>query len=90
VTQALAQALRSSVVALQRASRSSRLLESANRVAALSLLAYREGAQALPTVLEAQRTAREAQAQYVEDVAAARNTASLVRLLTLTANRTDQ
>jgi cobalt-zinc-cadmium efflux system outer membrane protein len=90
VTQALARALRASVVALQRASRSARLLDAANRVATLSLLAYREGAQALPSVLEAQRTAREAQAQYVEDVAAARNTAALVHLLTLTANRTDK
>ncbi|MFI5309984.1 MAG: TolC family protein [Gemmatimonadales bacterium] len=90
VTQALARALRSSVVALQRASRSGRLLTAANQVATLSLLAYREGAQALPSVLEAQRTARESQAQYVEDMAAARNSAALVHLLTLTANRTDK
>ena len=90
VNEALSRALRASVVALQRSSRSGRLLDAANSVATLSLLAYREGAQALPSVLEAQRTAREAQAQYVEDVAAARNTAALVRLLTLTANRTDK
>ena len=41
-------------------SRSEQLVASANSVAQLSLLAYREGASALPSVLEAQRIAREA------------------------------
>ena len=63
---------------------------SANRVAQLSLLAYREGASALTNVLEAQRIARETLAQYVDDVAAVRNAAGVVRLLTLTAHRNDQ
>jgi hypothetical protein len=90
VNAALARAHRAAAVAQERAARSQRLLEGANRVASLSLLAYREGAAALASVLEAQRTARETLAQYVEDVAAARNAAGLVRLLTLTANRTDK
>jgi outer membrane protein TolC len=63
--------------------RSERLLDASNRVASLSLLGYREGAYPLPNVLEAQRTARGAQTQYVDDVAAARNAAGLVRLLEL-------
>ena len=86
----LERARRALAVAQARAARSQRLLDGANRIAALSLLAYREGASPLSSVLEAQRTAREAQAQYVEDLAAVRNTAGLVRLLTLTANRTDK
>jgi cobalt-zinc-cadmium efflux system outer membrane protein len=83
---ALARARRSQAVATERAARSQRLVDGANRVAELSLLAYREGAAALPSVLEAQRTAREALQNYVEDVAAARNAAGLVRLLTITSN----
>ena len=66
-----------------RAERSARLVSSADRVAALSLLAYREGASTLVSVLESQRSARETLSQYLVDVALARNTAALVRLLTL-------
>jgi hypothetical protein len=68
--------------------RSQRLVDGAARVASLSLLAYREGAVGLPSVLEALRTSREAVAQYLDDLVAARNTAGVVRLLTLTANGT--
>lgn len=86
---ALARAQRTVVVARERQARSARLVEGAQRVAELSLLAYKEGAAALPSALEAQRTAREAQAQYLDDVAALRNAAGLVQLLTLTTpNRT--
>ena len=84
----LATARREAMLARQRVARSQRLVDGAGKVASLSLLAYREGAVALPSVLEAQRTAREAVAQYLDDLAAARNTAGVVRLLTLTANRT--
>jgi outer membrane protein, heavy metal efflux system len=87
--QQAAQARRELALALDRLKRSEQLVSSANRVAQLSLLAYREGASALPNVLEAQRTARETLAQYVDDVAAARNAAGVVRLLTLTAHRND-
>lgn len=72
-----------------RAERSARLVANANRVAALSLTAFREGAAALPNVLVAQRTAREALAQYITDVAAARNALGLLDLLTLTATGTN-
>lgn len=86
VLSALARARRAQAVAAERAVRSQQLVGGANRVATLSVLAYREGAAALPSVLEAQRTAREALQNYVDDVAAARNAAGLVRLLTITLN----
>lgn len=76
--------------AQERLARSSRLVGAADRIAALSLLAYREGAAALPAVLEAQRTAREALIQYFEDVAAVRNATGLLHLLTLTEGRSDR
>jgi len=85
LTAAVAQAERVAAVARLRAERSATLVAGADRIAALSLLAYREGAFTLPNVLEAQRTARAALSQYIDDVAAARNAAGLVRLLSLTA-----
>lgn len=85
VTAALEQAQREWVLAIQRASRSTQLVAGANRVVTLSLLAYREGAASLPSVLESQRTSREVLGQYVEDVAAAQNAQSLVHLLERTA-----
>ncbi len=65
-----------------RATRSARLVASADRISALSLLAYREGASTLLLVLDAQRTARETLAQYFDDVAASRIANSVLRLLT--------
>src|SRR5437870_2130859 len=79
---ALARAQREFAVAMARVQRDRRLLASADRVAAMSLQAYAEGAVALPNVLEAQRNAREALGRYVDDVAAASNAAAAVRLLT--------
>jgi cobalt-zinc-cadmium efflux system outer membrane protein len=87
--QQAARARRELTLALDRLRRSAQLVASANSVAQLSLIAYREGASALPNVLEAQRIARETLAQYVDDVAAARNAAGIVHLLTLTAHRTE-
>ncbi|QJR35748.1 TolC family protein [Gemmatimonas groenlandica] len=58
------------LAARRRAEQSLRLLASAERVGALSLLAYREGATTLVSVIEAQRVAREARAQWLEDLAA--------------------
>jgi hypothetical protein len=46
----------------------------------MALRAYAEGAVALPSVLEAQRTSREALARYIDDVAAALDAAAAVRL----------
>lgn len=85
VNAAIAQARRASTVARARAERSARLVAGADNIAALSLLAYREGASSLLNVLEAQRTSRATLAQYIDDLASARNAAGLVRLLSLTA-----
>jgi outer membrane protein TolC len=80
-----ARAEREFVVARERVARSMRLAESAERVVSLSILAYREGATTLPLVLEAQRTSAETLFQVVDDIARVRNTAGLIRLLSLTA-----
>jgi cobalt-zinc-cadmium efflux system outer membrane protein len=88
--QQAARALRELAVARDRLARGERLVTAADSVARLSLLAYRDGASALPNVLEAQRTARETLSQHVDDLAAVRNAAAIVRLLTLIVHRNDQ
>ena len=72
------QALRARVV------RDSALVATAQRVAARSLTAYREGAAALPAVLEARRSAREVLVQYIDDVAALLIVNAELRALTRT------
>lgn len=67
----IAHADRERANALGRIARDKVTVAAANQVAAMSLTAYREGAMALPNVLEAQRTAREVLAQYIDDLAAA-------------------
>jgi outer membrane protein, heavy metal efflux system len=79
---AIAAAHRELSAALTRAQRDHNLLASANRVAAMSLTAFAEGAQALPSVLEARKSARDALVQYVDDVGAAAAAAAAVRLFT--------
>ena len=81
---ALASAQRDVNASRARLARSNQLVASANRIASLSLIAYREGATPLTTALDAQRSAREALSQYVDDVAAARIADSLLRLFSLT------
>ena len=83
---ARARAERGLLAARERVARSLRLAASAERVVRLSMLAYREGAVTLPIVLEAQRTSRETLFQVLDDIAAVRNSAGLMRLLSLTAN----
>jgi cobalt-zinc-cadmium efflux system outer membrane protein len=68
---ALARARRERTVAITKVARDRALLASANRVARMALTAYAEGEVALPSVLEAERNARAALAQYADDVAAA-------------------
>jgi cobalt-zinc-cadmium efflux system outer membrane protein len=65
-----------------RITRDQNLVASAERVAAKSLTAYREGASALPAVLEARRTAREVLGQYIDDLAALMTLESELRALT--------
>ena len=81
---AIARARRERTAALARLERDARLLASADRVAAMSLQAYGEGAIPLANVLEAQRNAREALGRYIDDLAGAHNAVAQVRLLTAT------
>lgn len=82
----IAQSLRARDVAYRRLARDAQLLTAADRVASMSLQAYREGASPLSTVIEAQRQARDVLATYVEDLAAAWIARAAVRLYTLTAS----
>jgi cobalt-zinc-cadmium efflux system outer membrane protein len=82
---AIAQASRELAAAMARAARDRVLVESADRVAAMSLTAYAEGAAALPSVLEAARHARETRTQFVNDVAAAVIADAALRWLTVRA-----
>jgi cobalt-zinc-cadmium efflux system outer membrane protein len=67
-----------------RVARDQDLVVRAERVAAKSLTAYREGASALPAVLEARRTAREVLVQYIDDLTALTTLQSELRVLTQT------
>lgn len=64
-------ATRQHAAAMARVARNRALVASANQVATMALTAYREGASSLPNVLEAQRTAREVLASYIDDLASA-------------------
>jgi outer membrane protein, heavy metal efflux system len=81
----LAQATRALDVSLMRVRRDHDMLSLADRVVARSLTAFADGASPVSAVLEAQRSAREARLQYIDDLAAANTAASAVRLFTLTA-----
>jgi len=79
---AVARARRELAAARDRLRRSAGLVESANRVATMSLRAYSEGAVPLASVLEAQRNAREILARYIDDLATADAATRAVKLLT--------
>src|SRR5437016_11775244 len=78
----LSRARRLLAAALERVTRGRRLLASADRVAAMSLRAYAEGAIPLANVLEAQRNAREALGRYIDDVGLLNDAVGAVHLLT--------
>lgn len=67
-----------------RIARDQEMVVRAERVAVKSLTAYREGASALPAVLEARRTARDVLGQYIDDVAALLTLQAELRVLTQT------
>jgi cobalt-zinc-cadmium efflux system outer membrane protein len=67
----IVRAQREATGALGRVARDRILITSAERVATMSLAAYREGAAPLTSVLEAQRNARDVLGQYIDDVASA-------------------
>ncbi|HET6762989.1 MAG TPA: TolC family protein, partial [Longimicrobiaceae bacterium] len=77
---ALAAAERGRAAARVRAERDRAVLEHARRVVTMSARGYREGAFPLTTVLEAQRSARDAFRQYVQDLAALRQAGSAAAL----------
>jgi cobalt-zinc-cadmium efflux system outer membrane protein len=81
---AIARAVRERNGALARVARDSLLVTSANRVAAMSFAAYREGAVPLTSVLEAQRNAREVLGQYIDDMASALVATATLHALTRT------
>jgi cobalt-zinc-cadmium efflux system outer membrane protein len=81
----IGRARRERAVALEKLQRDLVLVQSANRIAAMSLVAYREGAQGLPAVLEAQRNAREILSQYINDLTDAWIATATLRLFSLTA-----
>ena len=64
--------------------RDRQLVITAQRVADRSITAYREGASALPAVLEARRSAREVLGQYIDDLAALLTVNTELRALTQT------
>jgi cobalt-zinc-cadmium efflux system outer membrane protein len=80
----IARARRELAIATMKVERDRLLVTAANRVASMSLTAYREGASTLPNVLEAQRNAREVLAQYIDDLADAWIFAAELRVITLT------
>ena len=86
----IARATRERANALAKVGRDRLLVVSANRVASMSLTAYREGASSLPNVLEAQRNAREILAQYVQDLAAAWIATAILRAYTIPPSSTAQ
>ena len=81
---AIAHGRRQLAIALTKVRRDEALVAAADRVARMSLTAYREGASTLPNVLEAQRNARDVFAQYVDDLAQAWIASATLRVLTLT------
>lgn len=82
--QRLVEGMREREALLQQVARDRDLVARANRVASKSLQAYREGAMALPAVLEARRSAREVLAQYIDDLASLLTVDAELRALTRT------
>ena len=80
--QRLIEATRERQMLIARVNRDRDLVVRAQRVADKSLTAYREGASALPAVLEARRSAREVLGQYIDDLAALLTVNTELRALT--------
>ena len=80
----LARAYRTRTAAESRVARDETIVVAAARNTALAARAYSEGEMAIADVLEARRAQRDAQAQLVSDLVAAKLGAALVRVLTST------
>jgi cobalt-zinc-cadmium efflux system outer membrane protein len=83
----VARARRELAAATARVARDRLLVETANRVARLSLQAYTEGEYPLTTVLEAQRNARDTLAELIDDLVSANTAAAALRLYTETVSQ---
>jgi cobalt-zinc-cadmium efflux system outer membrane protein len=81
----ITRATREREASLRRVERDRLTLAAADRVASMSLTAYREGAMALPAVIEAQRAAREIETTFIDDLAAAWIATAELRLFTMPA-----
>jgi cobalt-zinc-cadmium efflux system outer membrane protein len=84
VHQRLVEGARERETLVRQVARDRDLVVRADRVSAMSLQAYREGAMALPAVLEARRTAREVLSQYIDDLASLLTVEAELRALTRT------
>ena len=82
--QKLIQGVRERQQLIAQIARDRQLVITAQRVADRSITAYREGASALPAVLEARRSAREVLGQYIDDLAALLTVNTELRALTQT------
>jgi cobalt-zinc-cadmium efflux system outer membrane protein len=82
----IARAIRERENAISKVTRDRLLIASANRVAAMSLTAYREGASSLSNVVEAQRSARDILSQLVDDLANAWIATAELRVFSLTSS----
>lgn len=82
---AIAQAMRTQRMQQSRIERDRILFASANRVAAMSLTSFKEGAAPLASVLEARRASRDVLSRYIDDTAESWITLARLRVLTLTA-----
>jgi len=80
----IARAARLRQLALAKIARDTTLIADANRLSSMALDAYREGASTIPTVLEAQRNAREQRGQLIDDLAAAWIATAELRVFQLT------
>jgi len=80
----IARVMREREIVMARVERGAQLVAGANRVASMSLAAFREGAAPLASVLEAQRSARDILGNYVDDLARAWIAIATARVLTLT------
>jgi cobalt-zinc-cadmium efflux system outer membrane protein len=83
----VAHARRELAASTARVARDRLLVETANRVARLSLQAYVEGEYPLTTVLEAQRNARDTLTELIDDLVSANTAAAALRLYTETASQ---
>lgn len=80
----VAHAMRERANALARVERDRAIVASAEHVAAMSITAYREGAESLPNVVQTQQSARAVLAQYIDDLAAAWVATAELRVFSLT------